>query len=79
MFFLSFFLFVLFADLTYFSVQTISPEVLRELLHVAGETPESVDLRVEDLQEPAAQVIHSLGITDLWVHNQGVHKTKESV
>lgn len=42
-------LFVLFADPTYFSVQTISPEVLGEFLHVAGETPESVDLRVKDL------------------------------
>lgn len=48
-------------------MQTISPEIFGESLHVAGETPESVDLRVKNLQEPAAQVIHSLGITDLWI------------
>lgn len=51
-------------------MQTIRPEVLGELLHVAGETPESVHLRVENLQEPAAQVIHSLCIIDLWINNQ---------
>lgn len=59
----------LFGHPTYFSAQTISPEVLGEFLHVAGETPEGVDLRVKNLQEPAAQVIHSLGITDLWINN----------
>lgn len=54
-----------FSNPTYFSVKTISPEIFGEFLHVAGETPESVNLRVKHLQEPAAQVIHSLGITDL--------------
>lgn len=53
------------SDLTYFSVQTISPEIFGKFLHVTGETPEGVHLGVEDLQEPAAQVVHSLGVTDL--------------
>lgn len=48
-------------------MQTISPEIFGKPLHVAGETPESVHLRVQNLQEPAAQVIHSLGVTDLWI------------
>lgn len=60
---------------TYFPVQTISPEVLGELLHVAAETPISVNLRVKDLQEPAAQVIHSLGITDLWIMRSDAQTT----
>lgn len=59
---------------TYFSVQTISSEVLGEFLHVARETPESVDLWVKNLQEPTAQVIHSLSITDLWINNQDKYR-----
>lgn len=34
--------------LTYFSMQTISPEIFGKPLHVAGETPESVYLRVQN-------------------------------
>ncbi|TNN68307.1 NAD-specific glutamate dehydrogenase [Liparis tanakae] len=47
------------------SSKSISPEVLGELLHVAGETPVSVNLRVENLQEPAAQLQESQSVPDL--------------
>lgn len=50
---------------TYFSVQTISHEIFVESFHVAGETPESVHLRVKNFQKAAAQVIHALSITHL--------------
>lgn len=56
------------SDVTYFSVQTISPEVFGKFLHVTGETPEGVHLGVKDLKEPAAQVVHPLGVTDLWIN-----------
>lgn len=51
-------------------METIRPEVLGELLHVAGEAPEGVDLRVQNLQEATAKVIHSLGVTDLCIDDQ---------
>lgn len=54
---------------TYFSVQTVSHEIFVESFHVAGETPESVHLWVKNLQEAAAQVIHALSITHLWITN----------
>jgi hypothetical protein len=46
-------------------MEAICSEVLGELLHAAGEAPEGVNLRVQDLQEAAAQVIHPLGVADL--------------
>lgn len=48
---------------TYFPVQTVSHKIFVESFHVAWETPESVHLRVKNLQEAAAQVIHALSIT----------------
>lgn len=62
-------------DPTYFSVQTISLEIFGELLHVARKTPESIHLGVKDFQEAAAQVVHSLGITDLWFNNKDNRQT----
>ena len=50
---------------TYFSMKTIRPEVLGELVHAAGEAPEGVHLRVQHLQEATAQVVHPLGVADL--------------
>lgn len=46
-------------------MQAISAEVLGELLHVAGEAPVGVHLRVQNLQESATKVIHPLGIAHL--------------
>ncbi len=60
-------------------MQTISPKVFGEFLHVARETPEGVDLRVKNLQESTAQVIHSLGVTDLWMNNQDKVVQKQTV
>lgn len=59
-----------FSFLTYLPVQAVCPEIPGELLHVARETPEGVDLRVEDLQEAAAKVVHPLSVTDLWSDNR---------